>query len=385
MSEFTVIDEMMPDVPPPNPGEVRRVRARVLRSKGTRRRAPLKWGGAVVAGVVTVALIVVTVVAVSGLVENSASGRQSAPVAGQPGEAWSWGSETATPARPGAEVLKEVVRRVASRRETVRRVWREEYESFSRGWLGDEQERYQVEEDSGGHTDWRGSVGVVTQGSRLPEVRPLTDGDKAAWERAGSPKLCGTTDTGEAGGCAPENNLKNETPHSGSRYAGRMFGETTVRFEKARGLPKDPARLKSYFMAHWAEQAAGSSPPWYSSDELLWWAGVHLLREVPATPGTRAAALRMLAALPNMRLTDEVKDAMGRVGLSFEWKRETAKHTLVYRMLINRATGHPLFVGVETTKGKPKEIGSIGFLVKRVGWTDELPKCATRKVSPCRI
>ncbi|MEV6035656.1 hypothetical protein AB0L65_31165 [Nonomuraea sp. NPDC052116] len=46
-------------------------------------------------------------------------------------------------------------------------------------------------------------------------------------------------------------------------------------------------------------------------------AGIRLVRDVPATPGTRAAAYRMLAALPGARVVDDVRDPANRSSAAY--------------------------------------------------------------------
>ncbi|GGS72729.1 hypothetical protein GCM10010156_34510 [Planobispora rosea] len=378
MNDFKIIDDVMPDVPPPAAGTVAGARARAFRPHRSGRRFPA-WAGVLVAATATVAVIG-TAVAVP-LLGDGADGRAGDGVTA---------TATALSADPSAEeVLDAVADRLARRQEPERAHWRVEMDRFVR--LSFDGGKFLVEE-RGREVRWAGPDGPTVIVVSSVGAEPLTAADRAAWEKAGSPRICG----------ADSDCDNDQIPYGRTRYIPHLpqdYGLSSVQLtpQELRELPQDPAELKEEILERWAaalkdiensDTPAGGNTP--SDDEKVWWVGTGLLIETPATPQTRAAALRMLSALPDVRITDGSRDVEGRAGLALT--RETGG-PYAERIVIDRATGDPLALEevltapVPNLKGLPA--GSVAFsrLVRRIGWTDEAPVlpegCTPRAKKEC--
>ncbi|GII02880.1 CU044_5270 family protein [Planobispora takensis] len=358
MDTFRIIGDVMPDVPAPAQETVAAARAGMLRA---RRRFPLRTGIAVAAAA-TVAVIG-TAVAVP-----------------RPGDGT---AVTAAVPSPG-EVLGEVADRLARREEPERVSWRVETELVDRSpFTGDvlAGDAFTVENRSI-EVRWAGPYGAtVTQATPIG-AGPFTAADRAKWRKMGSPRICGTDS--ECG-----NDQYDRIPYGRTRYTPGppadydVFG-LRLGMRELRGLPRDPKGLRTEIVSRWApvlESAGGrggeapAPVPTFSQDDVVWQVGWELLAEVPATPETRAAVLRMLAATPGARLADGLRDAAGRAGLAIT--RASMAPGLETRILIDRDTGDPLASELVDTAAGPQDppAGSAysSRLVRRIGWTDEVP------------
>ncbi|MBG0826452.1 hypothetical protein HS041_01470 [Planomonospora sp. ID67723] len=386
MDDFKIIDDVMPDVPFPAAGTVAEARARVFRPR--RRRSPA-W-----AGIVTVAASAATVTVIGAAVAvprlgdgaRNGTGGGVTVAATDPGPGPSARSSAGVSA---GGVLDAVADRLARREERGRANWRVEMDRFARSSF--DGGAFLVE-DRGREVHWAGPDGPIATEASAIGAEPLTAADRAAWEKAGSPRICGT-----------DSNCENDQiPYGRTRYIPVSSGDyqlSSVRLSprELRRLPQDPAELKAEIMSRWAaalkgiensDAPAGGDVP--SDGDIVWWVGTRLLTEVPATPPVRAAALRMLSALPDVRVADDVRDVGGRAGLALT--RDTGG-PYAERIVIDRATGDPLALEevltapVPDLKGLPA--GGVAFsrLVRRIGWTDDAPAlpegCTPRAKKEC--
>lgn len=147
-------------------------------------------------------------------------------------------------------------------------------------------------------------------------VIPASATDTAAWRQDGSPSewtngpMTFSTHEGRR-----EDILRKSTQSPGPDYM---------------TLPADPAKLKAALMAHLpglhssqskALRCLSDGSPRQVRDMWLWEEASGLLVE-PVTNGTRAAAFRLLAALPELQLQPNVKMPDGTVGTAF-WVRKS--------------------------------------------------------------
>lgn len=144
---------------------------------------------------------------------------------------------------------------------------------------------------------------------------PATDADRTAWKVAGSPTTW--TVSGPAGNpgrslqSAPGTRNVAITPTGGFELAGKQ-----LTYAEIQALPSDPDTLKAYLVK--ADQEARGT--WQPDDpaawrvELLFGHARSLLADLPVSPQVRAATYRMLAGLPGLTVTENVRDAHGRAG-----------------------------------------------------------------------
>ncbi|MBB2909533.1 hypothetical protein FHS43_000779 [Streptosporangium becharense] len=374
MDEFKLIDEVMPDVPPPAPGRVAEARARVLR---TRRRGFPAWAGIALAAAATAAVIGAIVV-VPALRDGAGNGP----------------AVTAVVPADGRAVFDAATDRLARRRETEHANWRREVEHARRepfehrnrgkgGFTVDSRIREVL---------WAGPDGRTAHEVTALRSTPLTAADRTAWKKAGSPGLCGND-----GDCDNDQVPYGYTQYLSSAGSPEDYTVSDVRLSarEVRELPRDPAELKAELLSRWAvvrdaNDKTHYSGPFPSDDDKIWQIGQELLVNAPTTPGTRAAILRMLAALPGARVVDGARDVEGRTGLAV--LRRTSDGSTERQVLVDRVTGDTLAVQevlvVPHAHVPDVPVGSVfnATLVRRIGWTDDrfvLPEGCTPAGRQC--
>ncbi|MET8337213.1 CU044_5270 family protein [Streptosporangium canum] len=358
MNEFELIDDVMPDVPSADPGKAAEARARVL--NGGRRRRVSAWTGVLVASAATVAVIgAIAVVPRLG------------------------GGPVATVTQTSAEeVLSAAADRMARRQEaTGGRYWRREMEQVYRQRISVGGREF-VAEDRVRDVRWNGiDRNQVMVFSGLG-TRPFTAADRAEWEKAGSPRLCGS-DTDCRNDMIPVG--KTRYLFTGKKGLEQSTLELSVR--ELLDLPHDPAELKEKLLSYWpAEREAmkksmqsGSAGPSElpKQDYWLWGLGERLLLDAPTTPGTRAAVYRMLAGLHGVRVADGIRDVEGRVGVAI--LRGGANGEGEEQIVIDRETGDLLAtqdvlpVPTADQGNIPPGIVYMSMVIKKLGWTDDEP------------
>ena len=244
MNEFRLIDDVMPDVPPSDPGRTAETRARVL--NGGRSKWRFGWTAAAVAAVAT-ASVIVSVVVVPRL-----------------------GAPTVSSVPDPRQALDAAADLMARRSEPASgRYWRATTEITTQV----QGPRYSVNERVL-QTLWRGAGRQVMNERRLLGVQPVTPADRAAWKRAGSPKLC-ESGTECAGGFIKPGQTEYVVD---LREKATLLRHGLIGFDlKAAGvmkLPGDPAALRSELLKSW---------PAYRNDPQ---SKIRLSRACPWTSGS---------------------------------------------------------------------------------------------------
>ncbi|UUU32334.1 CU044_5270 family protein [Streptomyces sp. CA-210063] len=172
-------------------------------------------------------------------------------------------------------------------------------------------------------------------------TEPRTPADEARWRAAGSPRQVESPADTEGrmrvaitiG--APGRPTVMRTDSDNKIYA---LGPDNVSYQDVRKLPTDSARLRQQFERLY-ERDSGSE---ISGDRTAW-----MLRQaanvitMPVKPGTRAAAYRLLADLPGIRVQGSVTDPLGRegIGITLPDHAETPLGSVEQRLVVDPSTG----------------------------------------------
>ena len=186
----------------------------------------------------------------------------------------------------------------------------------------------------------------VVSVTRWLGAAPATSADKAAWRAAGSPTSW--TLTGAAGQQSGGRPLpaapgvrKVAVEPGGSDFA---IGGTPLTYAQIRALPTDPDKLEAYLIK--LDDAAGRDGTWTPDQiakwrvEMLFSEAWTLLSQLPVPPAVRAATYRMLADLPGLTVTGNVRDAKGRpgAGISYAYRNEDGS-SVETRLVIDPDSG----------------------------------------------
>jgi len=188
--------------------------------------------------------------------------------------------------------------------------------------------------------------GNVVSVTRWLGAAPATDADKAAWRAAGSPDQWtligpdGKQSRGRPLPAAPGARKVGVEP-GGSSFE---LGGTPLTYAQIRALPTDPGQLAARLVE--LDDAAGHDGAWTPEQiatwrvEMLFSQSWTLLSQFPAPPAVRAAAYRMLAGLPGLTVTGNVRDAKGRTGAGIGYAYRNADGSSVEtRLVIDPDTG----------------------------------------------
>ncbi|GGP08523.1 CU044_5270 family protein [Nonomuraea glycinis] len=335
-SEFEFIDRVMPDVPPPTPAQLAAARARL--AEAARATPPAAPGRRVM--VLAAAAVVLVIGAIAALMP---------PAARQPA--------AATP----SQVLAAAAGRLAAQPPGAGRYWRMETEELLRtkgvdGYLVEERGLDVLAFGPDGDVyGWYEAVSTTPYGAKNTET----------WRRAGSPRLC------PAPGC--DENLRHYPRQALDEaltfHAVRRPGGGGARWAPTRAellaLPQEAAALKAELSKRYPAGGSVSRADW------LLETGSRLVLNVPATPGTRAAAYRMLATLPGVSVIDDVRDPAGRAGVALQLPASGAD---LVQLVIDRQSGDLLAVQhVAPVPGLPPGVPWSASIIKRAGWGDARP------------
>jgi hypothetical protein len=176
-------------------------------------------------------------------------------------------------------------------------------------------------------------------------TEPRTAADKAAWQAVGSPRTvkvevgqsAGTHAVAFTMGSARPTVMRTDT--GGKIYA---VGPDNVSYQDLRALPATSDGLRRYLEGLYARGNGTEGAP---SDRTAW-----ILRQagnlvtMPVKPGVRAAAYRVMAGLPGVRVVGHVTDPLGREGVAVEFPGtyRTALGTTKQRLVIDASTGDML-------------------------------------------
>ncbi|MFF3558543.1 CU044_5270 family protein [Streptomyces sp. NPDC002574] len=172
---------------------------------------------------------------------------------------------------------------------------------------------------------------------------PRTAADAARWHAAGSPrsievKVSKANGPGRFGvtmgtGRRP---LVLRTNVDDKIYA---VGPNNVTYKDLRALPSTSGELRRYLERLYARDNGADTGTGNRSAWMLRQAAD--LVTMPVKPGVRAAAYRVMAGLPGVRVTGSVTDPLGRegVGVDFPVTYRTALGTTRQRLVVDPSTG----------------------------------------------
>jgi hypothetical protein len=211
--------------------------------------------------------------------------------------------------------------------------------------------------------------------------RPRGESDRQAWRKAGSPKYwdveADTTEGSRRLTTAPGRaDLRRDD--AAANYLQDLGG---FDFAEVQQLPTDPATLRALIVKRIAADPEGFLPGTWGSNARLFGTLNQLLLDVPAPPRLRAAAFRVLADIPGVRGTGEVKDAEGRTGVGVELTRTSGGVAESHRLILDRTT-HVIMARdyVARWTDKPKEARPVKeqhVVILRAEWTDRKPEPPT--------
>lgn len=147
-----------------------------------------------------------------------------------------------------------------------------------------------------------------------------------------------------------------------------------------RKLPADPKRLKARLLATYEGHSTEAESDPMSATVWLFSIGSGLVTSMPVTPAVRAAAFRMLADLPGIRVINGVRDALGRTGTAVAITSAiSGGGVLEDRLVLDVSSSTAL--AQESFVLKPDKLRQ-GFapgtrwhshVIVSAGWTDERP------------
>jgi hypothetical protein len=180
----------------------------------------------------------------------------------------------------------------------------------------------------------KGSVRVFE--TRWTGAEPASDADKAAWEKAGSPR---SWPMDQGSGCPPDPDRNYTVDPAKSSKVSRSDDDFTsgravsrvprapdepsefdvlserLTADQVRALPSDPAALRQWLIGIINKQNLPRSTDVELGESLF--VGVqNLLFFNPITPKVRAAAYRVLAGTPGIMSLGAVRDGEGRTGVA---------------------------------------------------------------------
>ncbi len=174
--------------------------------------------------------------------------------------------------------------------------------------------------------------GTVEGATQSLGSQPASPADAAAWRRAGSP-------TSWIAWYARNARI---TMAPGPRY---LAGPRPLTGNSGRDitLPTNPAQLKAFYLDHQALFHNGGTPNEIVSEDAT---GTMEGGDPSATPAARAAAFRVLASLPGIRIKPNVQDPVGQSGTAVLLGQTRTTLTL---LIVDPATSAALCVE-EVTK-----------------------------------
>lgn len=208
--------------------------------------------------------------------------------------------------------------------------------------------------------------------SQMLGAEPL---DRAAWEKAGSPKEIAVRIAHKGHYALSTEPGKVDIGHSPLVDGDKVFWlGKNVTMKDLLGLPSEPDKLKAWLLRSYEGHDTESDQP-MGSDDWLFAVTNGLIMDMPVTPQVRAAAFRMLADLDSIEVTAGVTDAEGRKGTAVSIEQSGLQR----RLIIDESTGQALTS--ETVVVKP--VGNFkayspgdvwnSHAVLESGWTDEGP------------
>ncbi|MEU6908995.1 CU044_5270 family protein [Streptomyces coeruleorubidus] len=172
------------------------------------------------------------------------------------------------------------------------------------------------------------------------ETEPRTAADEERWRAAGSPRQVVSPARADGGvrtafTIGPGRPLVMRTDNDNKIYA---LGPDNVSYRDLRKLPTDSAQLRRQLQRLYERDGGAEN----SGDRRAW-----MLRQaanlitMPVKPGTRAAAYRLLADLPGIRVQGSATDPLGRegIGVTLPGNAETPLGHVQQRLVVDPSTG----------------------------------------------
>lgn len=125
------------------------------------------------------------------------------------------------------------------------------------------------------------------------------------------------------------------TDHDNKIYA---LGPDNVSYQDLRQLPTDSGQLRRQFERLYERDGGAEN----SGDRTTWMlCQAANLITMPVRPATRAAAYRLLADLPGIRVQGSVTDPLGRegIGITLPHTQETPLGSVEERLVVDASTG----------------------------------------------
>lgn len=224
-------------------------------------------------------------------------------------------------------------------------------------------------------------------------VKPATAQDEAAWRAAGAPTSW-----------RYPKNMKTENlfavpfgpleAAAGERTAERLrstwkgaagdLGGESMTWEEVNAIPDEPERLRSFLEERIGRlDLTGSGMDVEEAKaHILLRNCVDFISFLPASPGTRASAYRILASLPGIRAEGEMTDPLGRRGQVLTYQEEIEPGLFAkVQLVVDPGAGLLAEVRTNTTElasGRRAEL-RVTTSFQAAGWTDERPDLPTRR------
>lgn len=204
---------------------------------------------------------------------------------------------------------------------------------------------------------------------------PATAADTAAWRRAGAPQRWRASDLP-----ALDRYLSAKAGQPSYYQESKPVTAPWGGPETASSLPADPAELKAFFVAH---GGPSTNPEEALADDCF------EVLQMPFPPAVQAAAFRVLAGIPGIRMIPGATGPEGQVGTALrlpwrDWNRPAGMDFEDVLTLIDPATGHVIaleWVANQQIAGlSPGTV--LSYQTTSYQWVTVLPSWAHPGVGP---
>ncbi|MES9540398.1 MULTISPECIES: hypothetical protein [unclassified Actinomadura] len=188
-----------------------------------------------------------------------------------------------------------------------------------------------------------------------------TKKDEAAWKAAGSPAL-------DVNGGTTASKPSTVTYRKRSHLVNPVIGSHEIEWKTLAKLPATDTALESYLRRLWQQDRRGGAHGYTAPADFGEYVFVSAwdLFMAPTTPGTRAALYRILARTPSVRVTGQIKDRMGRLGMAITVQGTGA------RLVVDRTSAQLLDYEEQGAALPGKAAGGEYLAFERQGWVNEI-------------